>query len=152
MGLVLDLAQQLPLALLDGRLIERLVANLLNNALKFTPEDGAVRVSTRQHGTRIVVEVWDSGPGISPALQPMLFEKFARHKDSPGVGLGLYICKSIVDLHRGNISVHENSDGVSFVVALPVAASRGEVRSRVQAGDPEPFAWGQMGLNTVGSR
>ncbi len=152
-GLVLDLAQPLPVMCLDGRLIERLVANLLNNALKFTPEDGAVRVSTRQRGPRLVIEVWDSGPGVPPALHPVLFEKFARHNDSVGAGLGLYICKSIVDLHRGNIAVHESEDGVSFVVEIPITTTQHPAAKSVQkADDVESYAWGQMRLNAAGSR
>ncbi len=152
-GLVLDLAQQLPVACLDGRLIERVVANLLNNALKFTPEDGAVRVSTRQRGPRIAIEVWDSGPGVPPALHSVLFEKFARHKDSVGAGLGLYICKRIIDLHRGTIAVHEREDGVSFVVELPIAATpHAEVESVPVSNEMDPYAWGAMRFNAAGSR
>jgi two-component system sensor histidine kinase KdpD len=121
-GLVLDLSPQLPPVLLDGSLIERLVANLLNNAVKFTPEDGAVRVSTEAHGASIRIEVWDSGPDVPASLRAALFEKFARQEDSPGIGLGLYICKSIVDLHQGKISLRNVGGGVSFVVELPVMA------------------------------
>jgi two-component system sensor histidine kinase KdpD len=121
-GLVLDLSPQLPPAWLDGRLIERLVANLLNNALKFTPEDGAVRVSTAPHGATIRIEVWDSGPDVPASLRAVLFEKFARQEDSSGTGLGLYICRSIVDMHRGKIFVRKVGGGVSFVVELPVLA------------------------------
>jgi signal transduction histidine kinase len=120
LGLVLNLSPHLPPALLDGPLIERLVANLLNNALKFTPEDGAVRVSTELRGARIRIEVWDSGPDVPASLRAALFEKFARQEDSRGIGLGLYICKSIVDMHQGEISVRNIGDGVSFVAELPV--------------------------------
>jgi signal transduction histidine kinase len=133
-GLVLNLSRQLPPAPVDGALIERLVANLLNNALKFTPEDGAVRVSTELRGASVRIEVWDSGPEVPASLRAALFEKYARQEDSPGIGLGLYICKSIVDMHQGEISVHNIGDGVSFVVELPVMA---RVRSEAQ---PAPGA------------
>jgi signal transduction histidine kinase len=151
-GLVLDLSPQLPPALLDARLIERLVANLLNNAVKFTPEDGAVRVSTEPHGARIRIEVWDSGPDVPAPLRAVLFEKFARQEDSPGIGLGLYICRSIVDMHRGKIFVRKVGSGVSFVVELPVVAP---VRPDVELGEdaePEPYALRQMRLGAAGSR
>jgi len=132
-GLVLDLSNRLPVAMLDGRMIERLVANLLGNAVKFTPENGAIRVSTRQRGARLSVEVWDSGPQVPDALQRVLFEKFARQKDSPGVGLGLYICKSIVDAHSGEIFVRKAAEGVSFVAEFPLERSRTGSRSASQA-------------------
>jgi signal transduction histidine kinase len=120
-GLVLDLGPRLPLALLDERMLERLIANLLSNAVKFTPEQGAIRVSTRRHGSRVAIEVWDSGPPVPATLKSMLFDKFVRQKDSPGTGLGLYICKSIVAAHHGEISVRESGSGVAFIAELPIA-------------------------------
>ena len=122
-GLLFDLSDRLPLAMLDGRMIERLVANLLSNALKFTPENGAVRVSTRQRGSRLVIEVWDDGPEVPVSLQAVLFDKYVRQPDSSGLGLGLYICKSIVDKHRGSIDLRKAAGGVAFVVELPLATS-----------------------------
>jgi signal transduction histidine kinase len=120
-GLVLDLDPRLPPAVLDGHMIERLVANLLSNAVKFTPESGAIRVSTRLQGAGVTLEVWDSGPDVPAALQPVLFQKFVRQQDSPGIGLGLYICRSVVDTHRGTIAVRKAPDGgVAFVVELPL--------------------------------
>ncbi len=120
-GLVLDLDPRLPPAVVDGQMIERLVANLLSNAVKFTPESGAIRVSTRQQGGGVTVEVWDSGPDVPASLQSVLFQKFVRQQDSPGIGLGLYICKSIVDTHRGTITVRKApGGGVAFVVELPL--------------------------------
>lgn len=118
--LALDLSPHLPPALLDSRMIERVVANLLHNALKFTPGDGAVRVLTCRRGSRLVIKVWDSGPDVPASLRPVLFEKFTRQEDSPGTGLGLYICKSVVDMHQGKIFVRKVGNGVSFVVELPL--------------------------------
>jgi len=128
-GLVLDLCSGLPPANLDSGMIERLVANLLHNAVKFTPENGAVRISTRRRGAHLYVEVWNSGAHIPPALRITIFEKFVRHDDSRGVGLGLFICKSIVALHGGTISVRNVSGGgVAFVAGFPVLMP--DVRSR----------------------
>jgi signal transduction histidine kinase len=122
-GLVLDLSARLPKATVDARMIERLVANLLSNAVKFTPEGGAVRVSTSCRGSRLIIEVWDSGPDVPAALQATLFEKFVHEPGSPGAGLGLYICKSVVEMHRGEIRVQQPDEGgVSFVAALPLTA------------------------------
>jgi signal transduction histidine kinase len=125
LGLVLDLSPRLPVAMLDAGLIERLIANLLSNAVKFTPGSGAIRVSTRQRDSRIAVEVWDSGPGVPAPLQATLFEKFVRQDDSPGLGLGLYVCKSIVDMHHGTIGMQRTDGGVAFVAELPVAITSG---------------------------
>jgi len=90
--------------------------------------------------------VWDSGPDVPPSLQPMLFQKFVRQDDSPGIGLGLYICKSIVDTHRGAISVQKPaSGGVSFVVELPLThptAVRGRVLDATARGAQRKPAWG----------
>ena len=125
-GLLLDLSDQLPFAELDPRMVGRLVANLLGNAVQFTPEDGAIRISTRQRSFRVILEVWDSGPGVPAELQATLFEKFTRQKDSPGIGLGLYVCKSIVDAHGGTIAMRRTGGGVAFVAELPIAQSEDE--------------------------
>jgi hypothetical protein len=68
-GLVLDLSPRLPRTDLDAGMIERLVANLLHNAVKFTPENGAIRVSTQRQGTRVGIEVWNSGDHIPAAIR-----------------------------------------------------------------------------------
>jgi signal transduction histidine kinase len=136
-GLVLDLSSHLPLVTLDSGMIERLVANLLHNAVKFTPESGAIRVSTRQGDAHVDVEVWNSGAHIPEALQATMFEKFARDDTSSGAGLGLYICKVIVALHRGTIAVHNVAGGgVAAVAGFPV--SMPDLRSPTPATSP---AW-----------
>jgi signal transduction histidine kinase len=145
-GLVLDLDPHMPNVVVDEHMIERLVANLLSNAVKFTPECGAVRVSTRHYGSGVTLEVWDSGPDVPPLLHSMLFQKFVRQNDSPGIGLGLYICKSIVDTHRGAISVQKPaSGGVSFIVELPLthpAAVRGRVLDATARWAQRKPGWG----------
>jgi signal transduction histidine kinase len=104
-----------------------------------------VRVSTRCDGTHFRIEVWDSGPNVPASLQAVLFEKFVRQSDSPGIGLGLYICKSIVDAHGGTIAVQKPpSGGVSFVVELPVtypAARRTSVLDRFPRWSARKPAW-----------
>jgi signal transduction histidine kinase len=120
-SVALDLDQQLPQTLLDDHLIQRLVANLLNNALKFAPTHGAVRVTTGRRHAQLVIEVWDNGPDVPAALWASLFDKFVREEGSPGIGLGLYISKSIVDLHQGRILRRQVGEGVAFVVELPFA-------------------------------
>lgn len=145
-GLVLDLDPHLSAAVVDEHMIERLVLNLLSNAVKFTPESGAIRVSTRVRPSALAIEVWDSGPDVPSALKSILFEKFVRQQDSPGIGLGLYICKSIVDAHRGTISLQRpTGGGVTFVVELPqtsAAAMEATVReSRTVRRPAGKHAW-----------
>lgn len=156
-GLVLDLDPRLTSILVDDHMIERLVANLLSNAVKFTPQCGAVRVSTRKRDSGVTIEVWDSGPDVPSSLQSMLFQKFVRQSDSPGIGLGLYICKSIVDAHQGTISVQTPpSGGVSFAVELPLthaAPARAKVLDSGTRWLTRKPAWGpQRRVNALVNR
>jgi signal transduction histidine kinase len=104
------------------------VDNLLSNALKFTPKGGAIDVKLwRAPGGWAVVEVKDSGAGMTPEQQAGLFSAFGRPKGSttPGLGLGLYLCKAIVDGHGGRISaVSEGAgQGARFRVEMPPGPS-----------------------------
>jgi two-component system NtrC family sensor kinase len=110
--------------------LEQAVANLVGNALKFTPPGGCVAVRVGIEGSRIMVRVTDNGPGIPPALQAKLFQKFSRlgqkaTKEGEGHGLGLAIVKSIVDAHQGQVWVEsEPGKGSTFGFALPRLASQ----------------------------
>lgn len=117
----LELDDELPRAMVDELLIERLLNNLLHNAWKFTPSGGDIRVTTRRGTKSFQIEVWNSGSPISENLLPVLFEKHTRCPGSSGVGLGLYICRLAARLHDGEIAVHHpRSGGVAFVVDLPL--------------------------------
>ncbi len=112
----------------DSLAISHLVNNLVHNALKFTPAGGTVRVgvSTASDTVRIVVS--DDGPGISTEEQGLLFQSFERgnrgKKKQSGTGLGLYLCRQIVEAHKGSINCHsKEGSGASFVVEIPVASS-----------------------------
>ena len=101
-----NLPNDLPLLFGDGVLLERLLANLFENAAKYTPAGTPITLTARQEGAQMVVEVSDEGPGFPPGDTELLFEKFARgNKESrtPGVGLGLAICRAIVQAHGGTI-------------------------------------------------
>ena len=106
----------------DQEQIFQVFANLLNNALKFTNK-GLINISVRRHGkaNKAIVTIRDSGPGIDPDIVPHLFSKF-KTKSEKGLGLGLYISKSIVDAHHGKIDGYNNpnSEGATFVVTLPL--------------------------------
>jgi signal transduction histidine kinase len=112
----------------DRDRLGQVLDNLVTNALKFTPERGAVTVRLRRNGHGIALEVADNGMGIPAAEQHHLFERFFRASTAtaqavPGVGLGLTIVKAIVEAHGGHISVEsEPQVGTTFRVELPLRA------------------------------
>lgn len=122
--LQLELPPTLPLIVGDGALIKRAVANLVDNAIKYTPE-GSVTVRVRERDSYLVVSVSDTGIGIAPADQMRLFEKFYRIKRRDtirikGTGLGLAIVKSIAERHNGKAWVESKlGKGSTFHLALP---------------------------------
>jgi two-component system, OmpR family, sensor histidine kinase KdpD len=122
--LTIDLPRDLPLVQMDAVLMERVFANLLENAAKYTPPQAKVAISARAQDGRLVVTVEDDGPGIPHGQEEAIFEKFARgHAESatPGVGLGLAICRAIVEAHRGTIrALAGRAHGAAFVLELPL--------------------------------
>lgn len=116
------LPQHLPLVELDAVLIERVLVNLLENAVKYA--DGPIRVGARVVGRWMEIDVIDSGPGFPVGSELRLFEKFERgdrESATPGVGLGLAICKAIVEAHGGRISAHNVATGGACVrIELPL--------------------------------
>lgn len=111
----------------DESELDRLVANLVSNAVKYTPEQGRISVGVGREGDHVVLEVDDEGLGISDSDQERLFEEFFRSTNPeatrlPGTGLGLAIVKRIVERHHGDISVRSRlGEGSRFTVRLPVA-------------------------------
>ncbi len=116
-----------PLVEADPVLLDRALHNLVDNAIKYTPEGGTVTIFAKPAGdTGIILGVRDTGVGISPLDQPRLFEKFFRvvRRDQPkekGTGLGLSIVKSIVERHHGRIWVESQlRQGSTFFIQLPL--------------------------------
>lgn len=108
--------------------ITQIIGNILMNALKFTPANGAVWLSLKQVKNEAVIQVKDSGKGISPELLPHLFQPFiqAEHsldRHTGGIGLGLSIVKGIAELHGGNASAYSAGlgKGSSFTIRLPIS-------------------------------
>jgi CheY-like chemotaxis protein len=98
------------------------LSNLVGNALRFTPKDGRVTLSAGAHRGKVRIRVQDTGPGISPVLLRNLFERERRLNDShkKGRGLGLYICKGIVEAHGGSIwAESKEGEGASLFFTLP---------------------------------
>jgi two-component system phosphate regulon sensor histidine kinase PhoR len=109
---------------LDG--LERLVLNLVENALKYNRPDGKVTVRLRRLGDEAVLEVTDTGIGIPPEALPRIFERFyrvdkGRAREEGGTGLGLAIVKHIAQVHGGNVDVESRAGkGSTFRVRLPL--------------------------------
>ena len=126
---VLRPAHTIPSVLIDKDKISEVITNLIGNALKFTPPNGTVTISFRKEQQVVVTTISDTGPGIAPEDQKKLFRKFGRlaHSfatiaETTGTGLGLYICKQIVQAHQGTIGVTSTQGkGSSFYFKLPAA-------------------------------
>ena len=125
-----DIAADVPEALLDKDALIQVVLNLLDNAVKYGGEGGAViRVVVRADGPRVRIEIEDDGPGIPERERELVFEEFYRGDDSlsssvQGAGIGLALCRRIVLAHGGRIQVGvgRTLGGASFAVTLPEAA------------------------------
>ncbi len=109
----------------DRDRLSQVIHNLLDNALKFTTHDRQmifVIIDKKKDGKEIIVSVKDTGEGISDKILSKLFTKFATSDPTTGTGLGLYICKNIIEAHGGRISAVNNSDGkgATFRFTLPI--------------------------------
>jgi two-component system sensor histidine kinase KdpD len=119
-----ELPYDLPLLRYDAVLIERVLCNLLENAAKYTPPGSRIVVSAAPRGTWMDVIVYDDGPGLPHGREEAVFEKFTRgerESAKPGVGLGLAICRAIIEAHGGTITAAASPlGGAAFVIALPL--------------------------------
>lgn len=117
----LDLGFALPLVDADYTMIDQVVTNLLENAVRHAPADSLVQVSARTEGGVVEVAVSDEGPGIDPADAERLFQPFARGPGSSSSGVGLAICSAFVEAHGGSIFVGSGpSGGAQVAFRLPV--------------------------------
>ncbi|MEM9822209.1 MAG: HAMP domain-containing sensor histidine kinase [Bacteroidota bacterium] len=122
--LALDAPQKVPLVFADVALVERVIQNLVDNALKFTPKGGKVSIQLSPKEDEVVVSISDTGPGIPQKDQEFIFERFHQankiKEKSSGAGLGLAIAKKILDIHNSTIKVISRpNEGASFVFDLP---------------------------------
>jgi len=117
------LPRDLPLLRFDAVLIERVLCNLLENAAKYAPADGEIRIAAEVSGEFVELSVSDQGPGFPEPLNGDVFEMFVRgngESATPGTGLGLAICRAIVDAHGGRMRVvNLAAGGASVYVCLP---------------------------------
>ena len=110
---------------LDVTLMTEVFMNIIENAIKYTPDDGYVKIKSFETETDVLVQVSDSGEGIRPEDQEQVWKKFVRGKTqdhkTKGTGLGLYLVKYFIELHGGQIYFKsEPSKGTTFFVQLPL--------------------------------
>jgi signal transduction histidine kinase len=138
-ALSVDRPRELPLVSCDVGMIERVLTNLIENALRFTPPQGSVRVALVAENGSVRVSVTDTGAGIDPEDLPHIFERFyradkSRDRSTGGAGLGLAIARQIVELHGSSLNVHSRpGEGARFSFTLAA-------RAAVAAQQPEAAA------------
>ncbi|MFZ6047994.1 KinB sensor domain-containing domain [Pseudomonas sp. CR3202] len=118
----LELQPPLPRVALDRLQIERVLDNLVGNAIRHSPDGGHIRLQARRHGERLLLSVTDEGDGVPYSQQARIFEPFVQigHRKG-GAGLGLALCKEIVQLHGGRIGLYSRpGQGSQFYMTLPV--------------------------------
>lgn len=131
-SLVLMLPPSLPRVRADAARLQQIVTNLINNALKFTQVGGNVKLKAKQKDSTIVVEVQDTGRGISKEDQKYLFQPYHRLQMdySKGLGVGLALCKMLVELQNGRIWVKSSpGKGSTFGFSLPLTAEKPDVET-----------------------
>jgi signal transduction histidine kinase len=122
-----EVPEDLPVIFADAERVHQVLFNLLDNAVRFTPSGGQVRVTASQHNGSVDVAVTDTGPGIDAEHLPRLFDRFyrvdtARSREEGGTGIGLAIARSVVEAHGGRIwAESEPGKGSTFTFELPVA-------------------------------
>jgi two-component system sensor histidine kinase KdpD len=119
-----SIAPDFPLLRFDAVLMERVLCNLLENAAKYTPAGSHIDISAAVRGERAVLTVADDGPGVPAGSEERMFEKFTRGERETarnGVGLGLAICRAIVEAHGGSIGYSRSAlGGAAFIITLPL--------------------------------
>ena len=135
----IDLPPDLPPVMADRRRIVQVLNNLLSNAARHSPESAPIRVLAERDGVHVAVSVADEGKGVAPELLPQLFRKYTvgGERAVAGTGLGLVICKGLVEAHGGRIRAESDGAGrgARFTFTVPVAEDPGE---RASAGPPPP--------------
>jgi two-component system phosphate regulon sensor histidine kinase PhoR len=133
MRLTVDIPHDFPAALVDANAFDRILTNLVDNALKYCPDQAGISIGAREAGNRLRVVVSDSGPGIDAKHLPRLFERFyrvdnGRSRDMGGTGLGLSIVKHLVEAMGGEVSVESlpgKGSTFAFTLSRPEPAAVG---------------------------
>ena len=141
-GLDLKLSNGQDTFVADPRRVRQILANLISNAVKFTPAEGKVVLRVRREQDDAVFQIEDTGIGISPTAQTLLFEKFqqlesVRQREHQGTGLGLALTKQLVELHSGSIKVSsEVGVGSTFTVRIPMQRSVAPLETEPSTAEP----------------
>ncbi|MDI1436489.1 DUF4118 domain-containing protein [Polyangium sorediatum] len=131
--------EALPLLSVDPVLFEQVFINLFENAARYTPPGSPIEVVARGEPGGVVVEVADAGPGLAAGSESRIFEKFYRggHTTAVGAGLGLAICKAIVEAHGGTIAAENRaSGGANFRIRVPIPGGAPQVAAHVEEARP----------------
>jgi two-component system sensor histidine kinase KdpD len=124
---ITNVPRELPLVNIDGLAIEQELADLIDNAIEYTPMDAPLEITAKLEGEVVAIEVADHGPGLPSGTEKRVFEKFFRAvkgEGRRGIGLGLAIARGIVEVHGGSISAANRPDGgAMFRFTLPIAGA-----------------------------
>jgi signal transduction histidine kinase/ActR/RegA family two-component response regulator len=150
--IVLALDHEAGVVYADPDRMQQVVWNLVSNAIKFTPRGGRVQVVLQRAGSAVRLQVSDTGCGIAPSQLPYLFERFwqadpTTQRERTGLGLGLSICRSLVEMHGGSVRAESGGpgQGSTFTVELPLAV----VAPPARQGHAALFAGGDLKLDGV---
>jgi two-component system OmpR family sensor kinase len=128
----------------DSSLLRLVMGNLLTNAIKYSPDGGAIAVGGGIVGSSVTISIQDHGIGIPKVDQPRIFERYFRGSNTAGIagtGLGLHIVKTIIEMHEGSISLDcPARGGTRFVLQLRLATRPTDVASMLQRSQPEGMA------------
>ena len=128
--IIAQLPSELPLAEVDAGRLEQILQNLLHNSLRHTPSGGVITISALAEDKSIVVEVWDSGEGITAEELPHIWERFyrgsrTREQDSSGTGIGLALVKELIEAMHGSVTAESTpGEGSRFILRLPRSAEQ----------------------------
>lgn len=138
----LDIPESLPMVAVDPGLLERAVANIVENAVKYSPGGRPVTVAASALGARVEVRVVDRGPGVPDEAKDRIFEPFQRHGDAPrgaGVGLGLAVARGFVDAMGGTLAAEDTpGGGLTMVLNLRAASGRAPAGAGTGPGSESP--------------
>lgn len=128
-SIVIDIPDSFPVIIGDEDRLAQVLANLISNAIKYSPVGGEIKISGQVHPRQVVICVKDQGPGIATSDIPFVFDRFFRSSETSrstkGAGLGLYLARAVVEAHGGQIWVDPNpGDGVRMCFSLPREESR----------------------------
>ncbi|WP_406401416.1 ATP-binding protein [Streptomyces uncialis] len=133
----LDIPESLPMVRVDPGLLERAVANIVENAVKYSPEGQRVLVAASTLGDRVELRVVDRGPGVPDDAKDRIFEPFQRYGDAPrgaGVGLGLAVARGFAEAMSGTLAAEDTpGGGLTMVLTLTAAAGRARPRAELSA-------------------